>query len=70
MVLHNLLSKENTTDYLTAETDLKDNLPFLERHNGNRSTDHALLIREEFMEYFMDNGAVPWQDEAIQKHNL
>lgn len=79
-VLHNFLRRQCTTIY-SPDTclDKEDfdkgclepgyratNLDNMQRGFGKRSTTSAKQVREQFMNYFVSEGAVPWQERMIQ----
>lgn len=40
----------------------------LARNVQNRSTNYATEVRQEFVEYFTNEGTVPWQDQSVQEY--
>lgn len=75
-LLHNLLRLDSTPAQTTAiiqemdsaPTEALSDLPAL----GNRASNQALQIRENFMEYFTAVKPLPWQESVVNrgKHNL
>lgn len=65
VVLHNFLRKE-CPSFMEDVNDIDNNFIFkfgLCRQGGNSCKDSAKNIREEFMYYFNNEGAVPWQND-------
>lgn len=61
-VLHNFLRAENPT--MIKDDDIDSAYVFkwgLTRQSGNRAKESCLSVREEFKQYFVNEGAVPWQ---------
>lgn len=71
--LHNYLIKTSITNNCNEDTIFEDSVQRmhgLQNHQGgNRSTKLAQQMRDEFMAYFLSEGAVPWQIDAINKYN-
>ena len=63
--LHNFLRRDQATQSL--QPDLSAELPQLQRlqRRGRQATIEAKQVRDQFKEYFNEEGAVPWQDEII-----
>ncbi|KAK9701028.1 hypothetical protein QE152_g30850 [Popillia japonica] len=57
----------------TCEQDIKNctaALPQIVRQAGNNYKTSARIVREEYKNYFnSERGAVPWQDNAVQRGN-
>lgn len=67
VALHNYLRKELTVQYtgVNPEEEIDRRCRFLyglSRQKGNRSSNEAIQIRQEFLEYVNGPGAVPWQE--------
>lgn len=65
--LHNFLKKENPT-YIDTNEEYDKNyiIKFaLAQQCGNRPKNSALEVRNEFMEYVNNQGAIPWQNDMI-----
>lgn len=73
VALHNYLATENWTLYadINAIDINNQHLEHIVRQQGpNRAANTALKVREEYMHYFCNEGSVPWQIDAIKKHNI
>ncbi|KAI4455744.1 dna-directed rna polymerases i ii and iii subunit rpabc2 [Holotrichia oblita] len=74
IALHNFLTRE-TQSYIgeKCEQDIKNctaTLPQIVRQAGNNFKTLARIVREEYKNYFnSERGAVPWQDNAVQRRN-
>ena len=83
--LHNFLKRDHVTQYTPeGSLDSEDiakctvlpgawreipDLLELQRKGGNTTTE-AQTVRNSFMEYFNNEGAVPWQYKAIQNQPI
>lgn len=68
--LHNFLAS-HSPKYLEFQSgDISNKSSTLQKQGGNRSCNEARAVRNEFKQFFSTIGAVPWQDEAIARHNL
>lgn len=72
LALHNFLASENWKTYTEIDEEFKVMCSNkLSNQAGNRTTARAIKIRDEFKEYFnSDCGTVPWQADAVYKHNV
>ncbi|XP_050516555.1 uncharacterized protein LOC126891424 [Diabrotica virgifera virgifera] len=71
LALHNLLVSENFKAYVEQDESQIIFSNRLSNQAGNRLTDNAQNIRNEFKEYFNSNsGSVDWQNAAIQRCNM
>ncbi|XP_071653673.1 uncharacterized protein [Temnothorax longispinosus] len=75
VLLHNfLLSKKCqwyvSSEYRNPETFLDSGLVSISQQCGNRCTDTARVVRDNFAEYFNTAGVVNWQYDAIAKGNV
>lgn len=72
VALHNFLATENWKAYTEiSETTYIVSSNRLNNQAGNRTTVHALNVRNEFEKYFnSDCGRVDWQEDTILRHNL
>jgi len=80
-VLHNFLKKRNTMSYiLNSDIDVEDNelgtltvglrsdqnnLLDLQRGQNRQSSTEAKNVRQDFEEYFNNEGTVPWQNRMV-----
>lgn len=73
VLLHNfLLSKCQwyvSSEYRNSEAFLDSGLVSISQQCGNRCTDAANVVRDNFTEYFNTAGVVNWQYDAIAKGN-
>ena len=53
-----------TTGYDTSHSHMEG----LERRNHGNTLNRAKQVREEFKEYFVNEGKVPWQDKFIVRN--
>jgi hypothetical protein len=69
MLLHNFLVRNDASSALYIGNEIADNdqqvsgsLTSLTKARGNRTSDNALNVRDNFCAYFNSNkGSVPWQ---------
>ncbi|KAG5860736.1 hypothetical protein JTB14_038441 [Gonioctena quinquepunctata] len=65
--LHNFLKKE-CPKYMPHEENVNNDCIFkyaLSHQGGNRSSNNAIQIREEFVHYVNNEGIVDWQEETV-----
>ncbi|KAB0797132.1 hypothetical protein PPYR_08126 [Photinus pyralis] len=73
VALHNYLATENGNLYtdLNENDCTKEDINKISRQGGNKSTQNARDIREEFKQYFCSNiGSVEWQERAVNNYNM
>jgi hypothetical protein len=69
VLLHNYLATENGQTYTDISADYQE-LPKVAVQGGNRYTNTAKNIREQFRTFFVSTfGFVSWQEEAIRRFN-
>lgn len=70
--LHNFLRKRETSSYSTinvsSDNRLESRLLDVEPSNFTNAVTEAKEIREKFTHYFVNEGRVDWQDEAILRN--
>ena len=78
IVLHNFIMSENEKLYFTDQTvdgrlvpgtfwrDGSSYMSDIEGSTGGRLNVEAKLVMEQFMKYFMDDGALPSQDDWVE----
>lgn len=70
VVLHNFLIAENPL-YISADNMPDNLLENLTTHQGgNRSSNSARQIRNEFKDFVNNIGARDWQNEQVNRHKL
>jgi len=79
-VMHNLLIQERPQEYLaTVAEQARPGAPNLDWHDadvlatirtagGNHTDKKGRAVREHLAAYYSRQGAVPWQDDAIEKN--
>ena len=65
ITLHNFLMSQQDRHYTASCEDPAITLTGVTNQAGNRSTDTARLVRDEFADYFISNGQVDWQWDSV-----
>uniref|UniRef100_A0A1Y1N285 DDE Tnp4 domain-containing protein n=1 Tax=Photinus pyralis TaxID=7054 RepID=A0A1Y1N285_PHOPY len=72
VVLHNFLATRSVSYVeITPEELATNKLETLLPQRGNRPSNHALQVREEFKNFFCSvEGSVPWQENSIANYDM
>ena len=65
ITLHNFLMSQQDRHYTASCEDPAISLTGVTNQAGNRSTDTARQVRDEFADYFISNGQVDWQWDSV-----